>query len=383
MTEKIKLSALVDKIEEVITESFGEKTFWITAEITDVRKQPDKRWCFLKFIEKDSTNITAEIKGVFWARTYHTIEQYEKVTKQEFKNGIKIDCNVRVRFNKRFGIDLEVLNIDYTLALGELELEKQKTLEKLVKEKSAHFYDGLYKTKNNSLPLPIVIQNIALVTASNSDGQRDFKKEIEHNKYGFAINIVDFCCPVQGDNASRQMIEQLRAIENQSQIFDAVVIVRGGGSQTDFKCFNDYELAKYVASFPIPIITGIGHDSNTSIVDLMARQLKTPTKVAAFIVELNLNFDNNLEDLKERFFQAVEDLIENAKDDLKELKRVVKNSSPSTILNRGFAIITSGEKIVTSTKSIKTNTVLQTIMKDETIHSTVTKKTKNEKRFDI
>src|ERR1051326_70972 len=125
MSEKIKLSALVEKIEETISARFSEETFWITAEITDVRKQADKRWCFLKFIEKDSNSITAEIKGVFWARTYHTIEQYEKVTKQEFKNGIKIDCNVRVRFNKRFGIDLEVLNIDYTLALGELELEKQ------------------------------------------------------------------------------------------------------------------------------------------------------------------------------------------------------------------------------------------------------------------
>src|SRR5437762_3207638 len=139
MAEKIKLSDLVDKIEEAIRVRFSEETFWITAEITDVKKYTDKRWCFLKFIEKDGSAITTEIKGVFWGRTFHTIEKYEKITKQEFKNGLKIDCNVRVRFHKRYGIDLEILDIDCTLALGELELEKQKTLEKLVKEKSAIF----------------------------------------------------------------------------------------------------------------------------------------------------------------------------------------------------------------------------------------------------
>lgn len=383
MPKEIKLSELVEKIQDAITSRFAGETFWITAEITDVKKYTDKRWCFLKFIEKDGSIIRAEIKGVFWANTFHNIEQFEKVTKQTFTNGLKISCNVRVRYHKRYGIDLEVLQIDYSAVLGELELEKRKTLEKLLKEKYARLDNGNYLTKNNSTELPIVIQNIALITASNSDGHRDFKKEIEHNDYGYTFCIKEYFCQVQGDHSCRQLLEQLRLIQMEKHPFDIAVIVRGGGSQMDLKSFDDFELAKSVASFPIPILTGIGHDSNVSVVDLMARPLKTPTKVAAHIVNHNMNFEASMEDLKDRFFKAVEDLIENAKDNLSELKRVVKSSSPTTILNRGFAIVTSNDKILTNPSAIKTNSQLQTILKNETIHSTVTKKTKNEKRFDI
>jgi len=385
MSKPIKLSELVEQIQDTIRNRFEGESFWITAEITDVKKQPDKRWCFLKFIEKDGNITTAEIKGVFWANTFHNIEKFEKVTNQTFTSGLEITCNVRVRFHKRYGIDLEVLAIDLSYSLGKLELEKQQTLERLVKENptTIRLIDGQYITKNNRLELPIVFQRIALVTAQNSDGQRDFKKEIENNQYGYALAVKEFFTQVQGDNASKVILQQLKLIETDKENFDVVVIVRGGGSQTDFKPFDDYELSKCVASFQIPILTGIGHDRNTSIVDLMARQHKTPTKVGTFIIDHNMNFESEIEELKERFFQCVEGLIENAQDDLDSIKRVVKSSSPSTILNKGFAIITTNNKIVTDPKNIKPNSSLQTILKNQIIHSTVIKKTQNEKKLDI
>jgi exodeoxyribonuclease VII large subunit len=130
-------------------------------------------------------------------------------------------------------------------------------------------------------------------------------------------------------------------------------------------------------------LTGIGHDSNVSIVDLMARQHKTPTKAAAYIVDHNLSFDTAIEGLKERFFQSADDLIENAKNNLKELKRVVKSSSPATILNRGFAIVMSNDKIITDPGNIQVNTQINILLKNEMIHSTVTKKETHDKGFDI
>ena len=170
-------------------------------------------------------------------------------------------------------------------------------------------------------------------------------------------------------------------IEAEKENFDIVAIVRGGGSQTDFKPFDDYELSKYVASFPLPVLTGIGHDRNTSIVDLMARQHKTPTKVATQIVEHNYDFEHEIIDLKERFFDSAVNMIDDAKMDLQQKKQIVKAYSPSTILNKGFAIITVNNQIIINPKDITTNSEIRTILKNELIHSKVIKKSKNE--FDI
>lgn len=380
MPKQLRLSELIGEIDDAIQSRFAGETFWITAEITDVKKQPDKRWCFLKFIEKEGTHITTEIKGVFWSNAYSSVVQFEKLSGQPFANGLEITCNVRVRFHKRFGIDLEVLEIDYTYALGKLEQEKQQTLDRLANENPTliRLVDGQYFTSNKSLELPIVLQRIALVTAPDSDGQRDFKQEIANNPYGYAFSVTEFLTQIQGDNSSNLIIQKLKQIEAVKENFDVVAIVRGGGSQTDFKPFDDYELSKYVAAFPLPILTGIGHDRNTSIVDLMARQHKTPTKVASSIVEHNFNFESEIIELNDRLLETAENIIEKAKDNLLQIKRTVKAYSPATILNKGYAMITINDQIIIDPKDIKLNAEIKTILKNELIHSTVTKKSKHE-----
>jgi exodeoxyribonuclease VII large subunit len=380
---RIKLSDLVDEIEETLQNRFAGETFWITAEITDVKKQTDKRWCFLKFIEKEGSFITAEMKGVFWSTTYQHVEKFEKLTGQTFSSGLEITCNVRVRYHKRYGIDLEVLEIDHSFSMGKLEQEKDLTLARLVKENPTliKLVDGQYFTQNKKLTLPIVLQRIALVTAPNSDGQRDFKQEIENNQYGYALSVTEFLTQIQGDNSSKLIAQQLKLIEDQKEKFDVVAIVRGGGSLTDFKPFDDYELSKYVASFPLPVFTGIGHDRNTSIVDLMARQYKTPTKVASQIIDHNFNFETAVTDLKKRFFEAAEFMLKDAKENLLNMKRLVKSYSPSSVLSKGYAIITVDDKIIIDPKEIKPDMETKTIFGKELIYSTVTKKTKHE--FDL
>ena len=184
-----KLSTLISEIDATIQNRFAGKSFWIKAEITDVKKYTDKRWCFLKFIEKDGNTITSEMKGVFWSNTYHHVQNFERETQQPFASGLEITCNVRVRFHKRFGLDLEVLAIDFAYAIGQLEIERKQTLERLVKENAGvrQMSNGNFSTLNNRLELPTVFQKIALITAPNSDGQRDFKEVIEGNRYGYAF----------------------------------------------------------------------------------------------------------------------------------------------------------------------------------------------------
>ena len=374
-----KLSDLISEIDELIHSKYAGKTFWITAEISGVRKILSKRWCYIDFIERNENGETT-MKGVCWARNYQNIELFESSTNTEFKTGIEITCKVSVSFYKTKGYpQLEVLEIDFAHAVGQLELEKQKTIKKLITENKTIKYqpDGRYQTLNNSLKLPIVIRSIALITASNSDGQRDFRKVILTNKYGYTFLIKEYLTVVQGKKACELILEKLKLIEKDK--FDIVVIVRGGGSDADFAAFNDYELAKFAATFTIPILTGIGHDRNTSIVDLMTRQLRTPTEVGSFIVERNMNFEFELQRLQDRFFQSVDNLIENKKNTLQQFKQTVKNLNPTSILKKGFAIIKINNKIIIDPKDIKVNSVLETILKNEIIQSTVTKKAKNGK----
>ena len=385
MIDSIKLSELTQQIQDTIQTQFDGEVFWVSARIMNVKKYETNRRCYLTLEEYENGTKTTEIRAVFWANYYSEIEKFEKAIKQPFKDGTEIICKVKVRYHKVYGLNLDVMQIDLAHTLGTLELERQQTLEKLVKEnpKTIQLFDGVYRTFNNGLPLPLIISNIALITAPNSDGQRDFQQEIKRNKHQYTFSVTEFLTTIQGDNAHKLILEQLKLIEKSKEPFDVIAIVRGGGSQTDFKPFDDYELSKYVANFPIPIYTGIGHDRNQSIVDLMAREQKTPTKVASLFVEHNFDFENTLIDLKTRLTDTIAEQLENAKEELDNAKRIVKLSSPQAILDRGFAIIMSNNKIVVDPKTITENSQLQTLLKNETIHSTVTKKTKNEKRFAI
>ena len=381
MAKRLRLSELVNEIDNAIQNRFAGEAFWITAEITDVKPQdPSRSYRFIKFIEKSGATTLASIDAVFWARSLNQIEKFEKITNTTFRNGLELTCKVVVTFNNRYGLKLEVVEIDCTYALGQIEIERQQTIEKLLKDnpKTIKRIDEQFFTFNKSLELPIVIQRIAFITAPNSDGQRDFNQELKLNKHKYTFSVSEFLTQIQGDTSSKLIIQKLKLIEAEKENYDIIVIARGGGSQTDLQPFDDYELSKYVATFPLPIYTGIGHDRNTSIVDLMARQHKTPTKVAISIIDHNFNFESEIINLKDRFFETAEIMIDEAQNSLLQMKRTVKAYSPTTILNKGYAIITSNDQIIINPKDIKPNSEIKTILKNELIHSTVTKKSKNE-----
>ena len=376
------LTDLLNDIQDTLQARFEGEAFWIHATAMNVKRQPTSRRCYLTLEDYEGSTKTAEAKAVFWANSYSEIESFEKATGQKFKDGIQIICKVRIRYHKVYGLNLDVIGIDFAHTLGVLELERQRTLDRLLKENptTVQLFDGVYRTYNNRLPLPLLIQNIALITAPNSDGQRDFLQELTLNRHGYSYNVTEFLTTIQGDSAHLLILEQLNKIKQSGQAFDVVAIVRGGGSQTDFKCFDEYELCNAVANFAIPVFTGIGHDRNQSIVDLMAREQKTPTKVAAMLVEHNFEFENRLIDLKLRIADAVQTSLQNAKDNLRNAKRIIKLASPQAILDRGFAMLMVDGKIVTDPKLISENTKIQTVLRDEVIYSTVTEKKKNGKR---
>jgi exodeoxyribonuclease VII large subunit len=385
MTDSIKLSTLTQLIQDTIQSRFEGEVFTVSARIMNVKKYESSRRCYLTLEEYEYGSKITEIRAVFWANAYSEIEKFEKALRQPFKDGAEITCKVKVRYHKVYGLNLDVLQIDVAHALGTLELERQQTLERLVRENPEHIQliGGVYRTFNNRLELPLVISRIALITAPNSDGQRDFLQELKLNKHQYEFSVTEFLTTIQGDNAHQLILEQLWLIEQSKEPFDLVAIVRGGGSLGDFKPFDDYELCAFVARFPLPVFTGIGHDRNQSIVDLMAREQKTPTKVAAMIVEHNFDFENALIDLKTRMADAVADQLQRAKERLEQAKRIIRLSSPRDILRRGFAIITHQEKIIVDPSMIKEGMELQTQLKNEIIFSTVTKKKKNEKEADL
>jgi len=385
MEQTIRLSALADRIKETLEERFERETFWVSARIMNVKKYIANRRCYLTLEEYENGTKLAEIRAVFWSGAYEEIEKFENAVGQSFRDGTEIICLVRVRFHILYGLNLDVLQIDVAHTLGTLELERQQTLNRLLRENpdSIKRIDGVYRTANQGLPLPLLIQRIALITAPHSDGLRDFQQEIINNRHQYHFEITEFLTTIQGENAHNLILEQLQQIALSASSFDVVAIVRGGGSLADFRPFNQYELAQRVAHFPLPIFTGIGHDRNQSITDMMAREQKTPTKVASLFIDHNFEFENRLIDLRLRLENSISRQLDRARESLESARRLVKLASPKAILDRGFAIITLNNKIIIDPQEINNKDEIKTLLKDQIIHSTITKKTIDEKRFDL
>ena len=190
-----------------------------------------------------------------------------------------------------------MLKIDASFTIGQLQKQREATLAKLLAENpdSVQFVDGQYHTRNQGLKIPLVIQRVAVISSETSAGLQDFKHTLEENSYGYKINVQLFQTAVQGDEQGKQLVEKLIEVFRAPKAFDIVVIVRGGGAQTDFLMFDAYPVARAIARFPIPVLTGLGHLKDISIADLMAHTaLKTPTKVAEFIIAHNRQFEERI-----------------------------------------------------------------------------------------
>lgn len=392
---QFKLSQLTHLIEATLSEVFYGKVFSLIAETSEIKKSGAGHYYF-DLIEKDGRNIIAKMNAVIWKGYSQIISDFEATTGQRFERNIELLMKVEVRFHEVYGLQLQVVDIDSKYTLGKLELERQETLLKLLKDNPEiiELVEGNYITKNKRLFAPVVFQRIALVTAPNSDGQRDFKHELENNQYGYKFSITEFLTQIQGKDADKMIIHQLQLIHERKHLFDAVVIVRGGGSQTDFSSFDTYEMGRTVAGFDLPVLAGIGHERNVSITDLLCfASVKTPTKAAAHLIEHNRNFEQEIMELQSRISENVAAELENKKQMLTELtddfkfyiqniidrqnhnlekfQIAIKHLNPENILKRGFAIVMKDNKIITNPDLVEKDDHITVRLKSTNITSVV------------
>jgi exodeoxyribonuclease VII large subunit len=308
------LSELNTAIRETVELAFPEAV-WVIAEISEVRGNT-KGHCYLELVEKKEDSVIAQMKANIWAYTYRNIShRFEMATGETFKKGMQILLSADVTFHEVYGLSLNIKDIDPTYSLGEMAKKKRETIERLKKE-------GLIDL-NKTQSLPLVPQRIAVVSSSTAAGYGDFINHIENNPYGYRIYHELYQSLMQGRDAEESIISALSNIKGKTGLYDIVVIIRGGGSQVDLSCFDSYRLAAEVAKFPLPVITGIGHERDDTVVDLVAHtRMKTPTAVAGFIIDGCRTFEENFSDLERRLIHRTKDLM---KEESHRLQSIVQS----------------------------------------------------------
>jgi exodeoxyribonuclease VII large subunit len=352
----IKLSALNDLIHETISSRFKGQSFWVVADITNHSYKADKKIHYFELVEKGQTGntITAKILGKSWGAGSIRILEFEKNTGQQFTNNLHVLVQVSVDYHPLYGLSVNILDIDTNFMLGILEQRRNATLKRLVDENDFIRKDGQgYSTLNNRLRLPVVIQRVAVLSSSNSAANEDFRHTLEHNDFGYRFQIDEFHTIVQGDNNAKLFLAKLIEIYNTGIPYDAVVITRGGGSQSDFLIFDNYNIGRAVAKFPIAVITGIGHQKNVSIVDMMAHtHTKTPTKAAEFIIAHNRIFEQNILSLQQNIIIRSQQLFLTHYKELQEVKGSISDKARALILMHRDQLQKGNQRIITSSRAV-------------------------------
>ena len=356
MEEKnpIGLLALQEQVKRHLEDHFFESV-WLQAEISELKQNPSGH-CYLTLVEKDprSNALLARASAVVWASTWRMVKPYfEAQTGRSLAPGLSVLVRVQVSYSVLYGLSLVIYDIDPSFTVGELELARQRTIARLEAE-------GMFDM-NAQLSLPLLPRRLAVVSSPTAAGWRDFRRQLEGNEYGFRFWLQLFPAVMQGDAAPESIIGALDQIAAEADSFDAVLILRGGGGAMDLVCFDDYELAVNVAQFPLPVLTGIGHDHDFHIVDMVAHtHVKTPTALADWLLDrfsgeawrldtlvqrLHLAVRTHaaaqlgaLEALKIRLVHAVLDRHADALHALDLLERRVEAADPRRALDRGFLI---------------------------------------------
>lgn len=261
--------------------------FWVIAEIADI-KQAASGHVYMELVEKSGNRMVAKLQAVIWANTFLNIrQQFGSDTRLLLKKGNKVLIKGKVDFHEVYGIKITISELDPSVTLGELERQRLATVRKL---REAQLI-GL----NNLRSLPSVLQNVAVISSATAAGYGDFVSHLARNAYGYKVNHRLFPAAMQGDNTEADVVAQLAAIGQQTNDFDVVVLIRGGGSKLDLHAFNNFEIGAAIAQCPLPVLSGIGHQQDETVPDLVAHtSLKTPTAVAEFIIDSFVTFEENL-----------------------------------------------------------------------------------------
>lgn len=344
---------------------------WINCEVAEVSNS--KGNVFLSVVERADYELKAKADAMIWRKDLSKINQ--KIGDSLWsilQVGRQVLLQVQVEFHEYHGLKLIIKDIDASVTIGQLELQRLQVLKKLKAEK--------FTELNQQLPTPLVWQRLAVVSSSNAAGLQDFFSQLNDNPYQYFFQCELFEAAMQGVHLSSEIIQQLQAIEKRKDEFDAIVIVRGGGARLDLMGFDDYELCVAIATTELPVLTGIGHDIDESLADLVAFQaLKTPTAVADFLLHQTLLFESRLQTLQHKIQYSLQQKYQQEQSRIEQitlqLQTLAQNKwkaenkklealadklqllNPQHILKRGFgAVIDDSGAMISSVNQLKKDT---------------------------
>ena len=358
--EYIDLFEFQTRLKEGV-ESLFPKRLWLKAEISAIKARNGGH-CYLELSQSNDSGLIAKASAAIWSSRYRFIAPYfESVTGSPLQEGMSILVEVQPSYSQLYGFTLVVNDIDPEFSLGLKELERQKTIERLQKE-------GLMELQQELL-MPYLPNKFAVISAEDAAGYRDFVRHIEENPYGFKVELDLFPALMQGKDCPGSIIEALDAVMESQMEYDAVLILRGGGSKLDLACFDDYQMAAVIAQYPIPVLTAVGHDQDFHVCDMVAYEyLKTPTALADYIMEIYEGEDERISSAQTRIKLAVSNRLyrEDALLDslaarikgafslkiaamestLQVLWTRIEAADPRKILQRGYVLATDAEGVV-------------------------------------
>ena len=310
--QQLSLFELQRQVKGSLDDTFAMPV-WVKAEISEMTVNRSGH-CYLDLIETEAgtDTVIARCRATIWSYTFRMLKPYfETTTRQTFSEGLKVLLQAKVEYHEVFGFSLNIRDIDPVYTLGDMARQRQEIIRKLQD-------DGVFEM-NKELELPIVPQRIAIISSPTAAGLQDFLDQLHSNPHQFVFYTKLFPAVMQGNEAPRSIMNALDLIYEYEEMFDAVVIIRGGGAQIDLACFDQYELAFNVAQFPLPVVTGIGHDKDDTVVDLVAHtRMKTPTAVAEFLISGALRFSQQLNELENHFIELVNEQLEENKNRLND-----------------------------------------------------------------
>ncbi len=368
--------------------------YWVEAELSECRERSGH--CYMELTEKDENTNTpiARASAKCWRQTWQLLQPaFERTTGQPLRAGLKVLLKVYAQFHEAFGFSWIVTDIDPTYTLGDMARKRQEIIRQLKEE-------GIFDLQRE-LPLPIFCQHIAVISAAGAAGYGDFVRQLEDNPYGLHFDVTLFPAVMQGEQVEQSIIAALDGIYSLTSdlkhqtSFEAVVIIRGGGATADLSGFDTLALAEHVANFPIPIITGIGHDRDESILDMVSNtRVKTPTAAAAFLIDhLKQTLDrittlqtliptlvsqvlsdgrHRIELLENRLSVAIERRFTDQKNHLRQLELMLQGFDPQLLLSRGYSITLHNGKAVRDPQQLRPGDEIETRVEKGSFHSTVT-----------
>jgi len=318
MEQKLTLSQLNESIKDALSDAFP-KTVWVVAEVSELKENRSGH-CYLELIEKEENTIVARSRATIWSYTFRMLKPYfETTTGQPFAEGIKILVQVAVEYHASFGLSLNIKDIDPTFTVGDMAMQRKEIINRLQNE-------GVIEM-NKELELPLVPQKIAVISSATAAGFQDFTNQLENNEFGFKFYTKLFEATMQGTDAVPSIIHALERIFQYDAFFDAVVIIRGGGASADLNSFDNYDLAFNITQFSLPVITGIGHEKDDTIIDLVAHtRLKTPTAVAGFLISGIAVFYERLVEMENEIVQITSNTIDLQQNNLERIAERLRYS---------------------------------------------------------